>query len=87
MRDLHQNPRPVARARVAPGGASVSQILENFEPVADDIVATDALQRRHESKAAGVVLELGVIKPLAGREGHVAGTSASGPERGPIRRK
>jgi hypothetical protein len=43
----------------------VVEVAEGLEALADDAVAGDARERRHEGDAAGVVLERGVVETLA----------------------
>ena len=64
MRDLDEDPGPVAGGRLGAGGAAVGQVLERGQRLADQSVAPSAVEVGHQRDAAGVVLERGVVQAL-----------------------
>ncbi len=64
MGDLDQDARAVAGVVLAAAGASVIEVLEDGEGVADESVRLPPLQVGDEADAAGVVLVLGVVESL-----------------------
>ena len=63
--DLDQDARAVAGVGLAAAGAAVVQVQQDLQRLLDDRVGLPALDVDHEAHAAGVVLELRVIKPLS----------------------
>ncbi len=72
VRDLDEDPGPVAGGHLGAGGAPVGQVLERGDRLADQSVAPSALEVGHQGDTAGVVLERGVVQ----RPGCVAGLDA-----------
>ncbi len=64
VRDLHQQPRPVAVQGIGPGRPAMAQVVEDREPLLDDVVGLPALDVRDEAHAARVVLVAGVVESL-----------------------
>ena len=75
VRDLDEDARSVAAVGLGTRGAAVVEVRERGKAVLDDGVARDAGQGGDERDAAGVVLERGVVEPLAGRQTAGHGTS------------
>ena len=75
VRHLHQHTRAVAGVDLAATGASVVEVLQDLDRVAQDLVGLTALDVHHEADAAGIALELGIVEAL------LAG--AGGADRGP----
>jgi hypothetical protein len=59
---LHQDPRPVARARIGARGAAVLEVLERRDGPRDDLVRRAVVEPRDHADAAGVVLETWVVE-------------------------
>src|SRR5581483_6575852 len=68
VRDLHQDARAVAHARVGADCAAVLEVAENLESVLDDPVALAALDVGDEADAAGILVEGRIVE--AGRCRH-----------------
>jgi len=47
---------------IGPHCTAVIEILQDLQPLGDDVVALDALQMGDETDAAGVVFELGTVE-------------------------
>ena len=62
VRDLHQDPRPVARLHLGARGAPVGQPLEHGEATVDDVVVGPAVEVGHHADATGVVLVCRVVE-------------------------
>ena len=66
VRDLEEDARAVAGARIAPGRAAMGEVAEDLERLLDDRRASACpSRRRDEAEPTGVVLECGIIQPLA----------------------
>src|SRR5207249_10049314 len=61
---LEQDARPVARAGVAALGAAVKEVVEDLEPLADDVVRLDALDMGDEADPATVLFEGRIVEAL-----------------------
>ena len=59
---LGQDPRAVTGVPLGSGGAAVSQVFENGQRLAHQLMAPAPLQIGHQAHAAGVVLECGVVE-------------------------
>jgi hypothetical protein len=68
VRDLHENPGPVARVGFAAAGAAVVQIEEHRQGVADDFVRFPALDVDDKPHPARFMLILRVVKTLFRRQ-------------------
>jgi hypothetical protein len=66
--NLDQNARAVAGLRVASTGAAMGQIDQNLHALEHDVVRFAALNARHKSDAASVVLVLGPVESLSLRQ-------------------
>jgi hypothetical protein len=60
---LEQDPGAVARVRVSTGGSAVIEVLQRDDRPLDGLVGGLTVQARYEGDSAGVVFEVGVIKP------------------------
>ena len=67
MRHLDENARAVAGIGLAAAGAAVVQVQQHLQGLLDDRVGLPALDVDDEPDAAGLVLELRVVKALFGR--------------------
>src|SRR5262245_32609068 len=67
MRDLHENAGAVAGERVGSGGAAMGQVLEDLQPVLDDLAAWPAFEIGDETDAASIALVLRIVESLRGR--------------------
>ena len=65
MGDLDENARPIARAGIAPCGASMSQVFEDFEALLYDLGRRLAAEGRHEPEAASIMLERWIVEALS----------------------
>src|SRR5258708_7406633 len=72
MRYLKQYARAVARVRLASARAAMVKVRQNFQCVADQLVGFCTLHVNDETEAAGIMLELRVIKPLFRRRGNLS---------------
>ena len=72
VRDLDQEAGAVAGVRLAAAGAAMVQVFERGQPVVNDLVRALALEMDDEAHAAAVVLELGAVEPLRGRQTRMA---------------
>lgn len=68
MRDLEKNSRAIAGAGIAPLRAAVSEIFENLEPLADDVMRLPALDVDDKADPARIFLVLRVVEPLLVRK-------------------
>lgn len=68
VRELNQDARAVARVRLAATRAAMVEVDENLDALLDDLVGLLALHVHDEADAAGIVLELRVVKSLLGRQ-------------------
>src|SRR5262249_13492449 len=66
VRDLYQNARAVAGARIGANRPAVFEIAEDGERILDQLVRFPALDVGNETDAAGVLLERGIVKPTRG---------------------
>ncbi|MDC4205717.1 MAG: hypothetical protein MPW13_15280 [Candidatus Manganitrophus sp.] len=64
LRHLNQNSGAVPRAGVAADGAPMGKVLEHLQPFLNDIVRAAALDVGDEADAAGIFLELRIVKAL-----------------------
>jgi hypothetical protein len=78
VRNLHQDTRAVAGARIGADRAAMLEVAENAERVADDLVRLLALDIGDETDAAGILLQGGVVKTYRWRSpGVLAGFTQS----------
>ena len=70
MRHLDENARAVAGVRLATARAAMIEVHQNLQGVADQLVRLFALHVDDKAQAAGVVLELRVVKSLFRRRGN-----------------
>jgi hypothetical protein len=68
VRDLDENACAIAHQRVGTDSTAMSQVLEDEQPVLDDLVRLLPLHMRNEADAAGIVLVARVVKALRGRK-------------------
>ena len=78
VRHLHQHTRAVAGVDLAATGASVVEVLQDLDRVAQDLVGLTALDVHHEADAAGIALELGIVEALLAGAGGADRGSADG---------
>jgi len=64
VRHLEQNARAVPGVLFAPAGPAVSQVLEDLDTVANDLMGLTPLDVHHQAHAAGVVLVTRIVKAL-----------------------
>jgi hypothetical protein len=62
--NLDQDPRAIACFRIASRRAAMRQVDQNFEPLANDLVALLTADARNQSHAAGIMLIPWMIEPL-----------------------
>ena len=62
VRHLQQDAGAVASERIAPAGAAVRQVHQDFEPLPHDLMAFRAMHVDDEAHTAGIVLESGVVQ-------------------------
>ena len=73
VRHLHEDAGPVSGQGIAAAGTPVRQVLEDLEPLLDDVVGAHALHLGDESDAAGVVLRAASVESIAlGRRARLA---------------
>jgi len=68
VRNLDENAGAIARLGIATRRSAMSEVNENLEPFADDVVAFFAADAGHKAHAARIVLILRVIETLRIRE-------------------
>src|SRR6185369_3722804 len=68
VRNLREDSRPVASLRIASASTAVRQIHQDLQPLLDDRVGLRALNVRHKTNDAGVVLEMRVIESVKLRD-------------------
>jgi len=80
MRHLHEHARAIARVGLAAGSAAVVEVRQDLQRLLQDLVRFAPVHVRHETDAAGIVLEGRIIQALLGgplvelrREGGLAG--------------
>ena len=76
--NLEQHARPVAGVGFAAAGAAVVEILQHLDRLLQDLVRPVALDIHHETHAAGVVFEPGIVKALLGRQSNPPGPEVGG---------
>ena len=67
VRRLDEDAGAVAGIGFAAAGAAVLQVMQDLDGLLNDVVRLAALDVDDEADAAGVVLELRIVKPLLGR--------------------
>src|SRR5689334_1283959 len=65
VRHLHQNARAVTGQRVAAASATMSEIDEDFQTLADNFVRFFPMHVHDEAHAAGIVFERRVVETFA----------------------
>ena len=70
MRHLDEDARAVAGVRLAAARAAMIEIHQNLQGVAHELMRLLALHVDDKAQAAGVVLELRIVKPLFQRRGN-----------------
>jgi hypothetical protein len=68
VRNLNQNASAIAGFRIAAAGAAMSQVDEDFNSLADNLVAFFAANAGYKANAARVMLVRRVVETLRGRE-------------------
>jgi hypothetical protein len=68
MGHLQQHPRAVAGVGFAAARAAMVEIRQHLERLLQDLVRSTALDIDHETHAAGVVFEPGIVEALLGRQ-------------------
>src|SRR6185437_4714932 len=71
VRDLHQDARAVAHARVGADGATVLEVAQDAQTVLDDLVRLAALDVGDEADAAGILVQRRVVEALRQRRARV----------------
>jgi hypothetical protein len=56
-----------AGVRVAPASPTMCEVYEDFYALTDDVVGAMPVKVNHEAHATGIVLILGIVKPLTRR--------------------
>src|SRR5271165_5333463 len=69
--NLDENPRPVARFRIAPACAAVRQVHQNLESLENNVVRLLSVDINDEADTAGVVFIPGVVKTPLDRETNI----------------
>src|ERR1035437_7092968 len=64
MRNLYQDARAITRLRIAPGRATMREVDQHLQALADDVVALLSTNARDQSHATGIVLITRMVKPL-----------------------
>ena len=72
VRDLHEDARSVAGARVGAGGAAVQQVVEDLDAALDDGVRGSAADVADETDPARVLLVARVVEALRRGESRTA---------------
>src|SRR5262249_23495198 len=67
MRCLHENARTVPRVRFATASPTMIKIDEDLDSLPDNLIGFAAFEIDHKAHAAGVMLKLGIVKPLLAR--------------------
>ena len=78
MRHLEQHPRAIAGVGFAAARAAMVEIRQHLERLLQDLVRSTALDIDHETHAAGVVFEPGIVKALLGRQSDPPGPEVGG---------
>ena len=68
MRNLHENPRAIARVGLATTGSAVIEVDQDRQCIANDLVRFPAFDVNNKTDSAGIVFELRVIKSLFRRQ-------------------
>ena len=67
MRDLNQNAGTVPGLRIAAASATMRQVQQDLDSLADNFVTLVAVDAGYKSDTAGIVLVRRIIKALGGR--------------------